>query len=150
MSAAVQAPLRLDGEVASYWESLAEECKRQTNSINAVVSEYQLPQGQAVAFRQERNTILMACESHPSTEIKLSLAREHWGTKISASVRGYEEEDLRFYPEEFEFALGSDPDQGTVAISSEGRSLCPVEFASFVAQHFRRSFPGLSLPCTGC
>ena len=72
---------------------------------------------------------------------------EHWGPKIAGSVRGYQEEDLRFYPEEFEFTLASDEDDRMVAVTSEGRSLTPHEFAKYVAQNFRRSYPGISLPC---
>ncbi len=88
----------------------------------------------------------MVRDSYPSTEISLRLTFEHWGPSISGSVRGYQDEDLRFYPEEFEFAIGSDEDDRAVAITGEGRSLSPHEFAKYLAQNFRRCYPGLCLP----
>ncbi len=89
----------------------------------------------------------MVRESYPSTEIDLHLNFEQWGPAIRGSVRGYQEEDLRFYPEEFEFSIGCDEDHRPGAITSEGRSLSPHEFAKYVSQQFRRCFPGVSLPC---
>jgi hypothetical protein len=88
----------------------------------------------------------MVRQARPSTEIQLNLTFEHWGPKISGLVRGEQEGGLHFYPEEFEFAIGCDQYDRVVAITHDGGSLSPHEFAKYVAQHFRRCFPGISLP----
>ncbi len=91
-------------------------------------------------------SIAMVRDTYPSTEVHLRLTFEHWGPSISGLVRGYQDEDLRFYPEEFEYAVGSDEDDRIVAITGEGRSLSAHELAKYVAQNFRRCYPGLCLP----
>jgi hypothetical protein len=145
MSAATPALLPLFQEGESFWEELVRECKRHTEAINAAASEHGLPPACVVEWSSSREIGLIR-EQLPSTEIKLGLCFETWGPKISATIRGQQAEELRFYPEELEVQLGRDPDQGVVAIFDEGRSLSPRQLASYLAQNFRRCFPGISLP----
>ena len=123
------------------------QCRRHVKAINAVVLENQLPPEQGVAWKPASLGVAMVRDHYPSTEIKLHLEFEHWGPKICGSLRGNQDEDLHFYPEEFEFAIAPDEDDRIVAITNEGKSLTPHEFAKYVAQNFRRCYPGLSLPC---
>ncbi len=149
-AAATRVSFPLYEEANSYWENLTSECEQQVAAINSVASANELSDDERLTWRQGRDSISIVRENFPSTEVNLSLAFEQWGPKICGTVRGYQEDECLFYPEEFEFALGVDPDEGTVAITGEGRSLCPRELAAYLAQQFRRSFPGLSLPCPGC
>jgi hypothetical protein len=149
-AAATQVSLPLYEEATSYWEDLTRECEQQIAAINSVASANEVAEDERLIWRPNGDRLSIVRENFPSTEVNLSLAFEQWGPKICGSVRGYEEDECSFYPEEFEFALGLDPDQGTVAITGEGLGLCARELAAYVAQQFRRSFPGLSLPCPGC
>jgi hypothetical protein len=143
----VQAPLPLYQEALAYWDELTLQCRRHVKAINAVIVENQLPESEGITWQPGSLSVAMVRGSYPSTEIKLNLLFEHWGPKICGSVRGHQEEDLRFYPEEFEFAVACDEDDRAVAVTAEGRSLTPHEFAKYVAQNFRRCYPGISLPC---
>ncbi len=149
-AAATRVTLPLYEEANSYWEDLTRECEQQIAAINSVASANEVAEDERLLWRPAGDRLSIVRENFPSTEVNVSLAFEQWGPKISGSVRGYEQDECEFYPEEFEFALGLDPDQGTVAITGEGRSLCAQELAAYLAQQFRRSFPGLSLPCPGC
>ncbi len=146
MSAAVApAPLPLLHEGLAYWEELVTECKRQMNAINAAAMDHGLSAADLIEWIPGRN-LGMIRKQTPSTEITLNLSFKRWGPVISGEIRGHQEEDHRFYPEELEVPLGVDED-GPVAIFDEGRSLSPHEFAVYLAQRFRRCFPDISLPC---
>lgn len=146
MSAVSRAPLPHYQEALAFWDELTLQCRRHVRAINAVVLENQLPEDHGVTWKPGPLGVGMVRAMHPSTEVKLRLEFEHWGPKICGSIRGHQEEDLRFYPEDFEFPIASDGDNRVVAITSEGRSMSPHEFAKYVAQNFRRCYPGLSLP----
>jgi hypothetical protein len=147
MSAAKQATLPHYQEAIAFWNDFTSQCQGHVKAINEVVAENQLPEGDGVEWRPGSLSAAIVRSSCPSTEVKLNLAFEQWGPKISGLVRGEQEEDLHFYPEEFEFAIGCDQYDRVVAITQEGGSLTPHEFAKFVAQNFRRCYPGISLPC---
>jgi hypothetical protein len=134
-------------EALAYWDDLTLQCRRHVKAINTVLKEHELSESDGVQWRPGPFGVEMVRTSYPSTEVKLKLAFEHWGPKISGSVRGHQEEDLRYYPEEFEFAIGPDQDGGVVAITAEGRSMTAHEFAKYISQNFRRCYPGISLPC---
>jgi hypothetical protein len=145
MSAATSpAPLPLFREGLSFWEELARECRRHTDTINAAALDHGLPEDHLVEWAPGRDISLIR-QHIPSTEVKLSLSFERWGPMIHGTIKGHQEEELRFYPEELEVPLGVD-DEGVVAIFGEGRSLSPRELACYLAQNFRRCFPGISLP----
>jgi hypothetical protein len=144
-AAASPAPLPLFREGLSFWEELARECKRHADAINTAALDHGLPDDYLVELAPGRDIGLIR-QHIPSTEIKLSLSFERWGPMIHGTIKGQQEEELRFYPEELEVPLGTDVDEGVVAIFGEGRSLSPREFACYLAQNFRRCFPGISLP----
>ena len=133
-------------EARTFWEEFTLQCQRHVEAINAVAAKHKIPASDGVQWRPGEWSVVMVRESILSTEVRLNLEFEHWGPKISGSIRGEQEEHLHFYPEEFEFAVGSDGDDCVVAITPEGGSLCPHRFAKYVAQQFRRCFPGISLP----
>jgi|GEM_PF-2286884 len=143
---AVQVTVPHYAEALTYWDELTMQCRRHVEAINAVIETNNLPEPYGVTWRTGRFNVSMGRDFYPSTEISLYLTFEPWGPKISASVRGYQEEDVRFYPEEFDFAVGSDEYGHPIGISGEGRSLSPHELAKYVAQNFRRCYPGISLP----
>jgi hypothetical protein len=143
----VQAPLPHYEEALAYWDELTLQCRRHVKAINAVILENQLPEDDGIKWRPGPFSVAMVRGSYPSTDIKLNLMFEHWGPKISGSVRGHQEEDLRFYPDEFEYTVASDQEDQMVVITSEGRGLTPHEFAKYLAQNFRRCYPSISLPC---
>lgn len=143
----VQAPLLHYTEALAFWEEFTLECRRHVKAINAVVLENQLSEDHGVTWKPSHFGATMTRDRYPSTEINLQLTFEHWGPHVSGTVRGFQEEDLRFYPEEFEFTIAPDGEGRVIAITAEGRSLTPHELAKYVAQNFRRCFPGLSLPC---
>jgi len=146
MSAATSpAPVPLLQEGLAYWEELVNECKRQMNAINAAAMDHGLVAEHLIEWIPGRPLDMIRRQT-PSTEIKLNLSFERWGPVISGAIKGHQQEDLRFYPEELEVPLGRD-EECTVAIFDEGRSLSPREFAGYIAQRFRRCFPDLSLPC---
>jgi hypothetical protein len=147
MSASATSPamLPLFQEGVSFWEELARECKRHADAINTAALNHGLPDDHLVELAPGRDIGLIR-HHFPSTEIKLSLSFERWGPMITGTIKGQQEDDLRFYPEELEVPLAKDLDEGVVAIFDEGRSLSPREFACYLAQNFRRCFPGISLP----
>jgi hypothetical protein len=142
----VRAPLPHYGEALAYWDELTLQCRRHVKAINAVIGDNQRSETESVQWQPGSLSVAMFRDSYPSTEIKLNLMFEHWGPKICGSIRGHQEKDLRFYPEEFEFGVCCDQDDNTVAVTSEGRGLSPHELAKYVAQNFRRCFPGVTLP----
>jgi len=139
------APVPMLQEGLAYWEELVNECKRQINAINAAAMDHGLLTEHLIEWIPGRNLGMIRRET-PSTEIKLNLCFENWGPVISGAIKGRQQEDLRFYPEELEVPLGQDED-GMVAIFGEGKSLSPREFAGYLAQRFRRCFPEIALPC---
>jgi hypothetical protein len=143
----VQANLPGYKKALAYWDEFTLQCRRQVKAINAVASEHDLPETAGVQWKPGSLSVALAREAYPSTEVRLNLIFEHWGPKISGSVQGNQEEEIRFYPEEFELAIGCDQDDQVVAITHDGGSLSPHEFAKYVAQNFRRCYPGISLPC---
>jgi len=148
MSSAAPAPLPLFHEGSDYWENLGRECRRLMDAINAAAMNYGLPADYLVEWAPGTQIHLVRHRC-PSTEVSLSISFERWGPTIHGTITGHEEEDLRFYPEELEVPLARDPDdEGVVAVLGEGRSLSAREFACFLAQNFRRCFPGMALPCT--
>jgi hypothetical protein len=146
-AAALQATLPHYQEALGYWDDFTVQCQRHVQAINTVVTEKGLPLAAGVQWRPGSLNASLVRSAIPSTEITLNLAFENWGPTISGSVRGLQAGDLHFYPEEFEFTVGTDQDDSVVAITNEGRSLSPHEFAKYVVQHFRRSYPGITLPC---
>lgn len=146
----VQAPLPMYQEAMAFWDELTLQCKRHVKAINAVILDNNIPESEGIRWEPGSLRAAMVRPASPSTEVNLNLQFEHWGARISGSVEGRQQEDLRFYPEEFEFAICCDEDERPVAISAEGRSLTPHELAKYLAQNFRRCFPGVSLPCPNC
>jgi hypothetical protein len=141
-----RAPLPLYQEGLAYWEMLVRECERRAQSINSVVAEHGLDAGHLLEWKTERNSLSIVRKLYPSTEIDARLAFERWGPVVKVAVNGYQHEDLRYYPEEHEVPIARDLDGRTVAVLGEGRSYSPAEFASYLAQHFRRCFPDIALP----
>jgi hypothetical protein len=124
-----------------------QESQQYTKAINSVARRHGLEDDRLVEWNLGRSNIYIARKWYPSTEITVSLAFEHWGPLMKILVTGYQHEDLRFYPEEQEVPIARDLDGCTVAVLGEGRSYSPREFARFLAQHFRRCFPEMALPC---
>jgi hypothetical protein len=148
MSAAVSsATLSQHQEALVYWDEFTKQCQHLVKAINEVVVVNKLAESEGVEWKPGNLSAAIVRKSCPSTEVKLDLAFEHWGPKISGSVHGQQEDDLHFYPEEFEFVVGSDQYDRVVAITGEGGSLSPHEFAKYVVQNFRRCYPGITLPC---
>ena len=143
----IQAPLPHYEEALAYWDDFTVQCRRHVKAINACIFENQLPEEQGVTFTAGPRGVSITRGYYPSTEVKMRLEFEHWGPKICVSVRGDQDPDLRFYPEDYEFTVATDMDDQMIAIITEGRSLTAHEFAKYVAQNFRRCYPGLSLPC---
>jgi hypothetical protein len=147
MSAAALQPIPNYQDGLAYWDNLTLQCRRHVKAINAVLKDAEVPEDHLVSWKPGPLTVIMSRAQYPSTEVKLMLSFEHWGPKITAFVRGYQEEELRFYPEEFEFPIVKDTDDSAVSITPEGRSLSPHELAKYLAQNFRRCYSGVSLPC---
>jgi hypothetical protein len=140
-----QFPLHLEGQ--AYWEELTRESQEHAESINRTVAEHGLNSAHWLEWRSGRNMFGIVRKTYPSTEILVCLSFERWGPVIKVLVTGYEHHDLRYYPEEHEVPLARDLDGQTVAVLGEGRSYSPSEFASYLAQHLRRCFPDIALPC---
>jgi hypothetical protein len=149
MSAAgvYRAALPLYREGLAFWEELMRETQQHAQTINSTATEHGLDAGYLVEWKSGRNMIGMIRQMYPSTEITVSLSFERWGPAIKVSVTGYQHEDLRFYTEEQEVPIARDLDGRIVAVLGEGRSYSASEFASYLAQHLRRCFPALALPC---
>ncbi len=147
MSAAskpVATPLFHEGNC--YWEELRSELKRQMDQINQAVSQHGLQNDQLVHWLPCSGIHLLRSH-HPSTGIKADINFRSWGPVISGEITGYQADDYRFFPEEFEVLIAQDLDGAAVAIFDEGRSFAPRELAAYLMQHFRRCFPDISLPC---
>jgi hypothetical protein len=147
MSAAskpVATPLFHEGN--QYWEELRSELKRQMDQINDALTRHGLSSGQLIRWLAGAGIDLQRSE-HPSTGIKADINFRSWGPVISGEINGYQDEDYRFFPEEFEVLIAKDLDGEAVAIFDEGRSFGPAELAAYLMQHFRRCFPEISLPC---
>jgi hypothetical protein len=148
MSAAtIQATVPRYQEALAFWEEFTEHCQGHVNAINALLANCRSPKSEGLQWHTEPYSCSMVRDAIPSTEVHLNLDFDPWGPKITGSVRGVQEEDLHFYPEHFEFAIGSDEDDRVIAITPEGGSLTPHTFAKYVAQQFRRCYHGISLPC---
>ena len=147
MNAAISmARIPLAQEGLSYWEELAEQCKRQTALINDALTNCGAGDDQKVDWI-DGPEIRMLRRSYPSTSVTLRLDMHSWGPTISGTITGRETEDLQFASEEFEFLVAKDLDDSTVAVFGEGRSFSPRELSAYVAQNFRRCYPELSIPC---
>jgi hypothetical protein len=137
-------PLFREGN--QFWENLVRELKRQMQSINDAVSQHGLGDEDLVRWLPGSG-IKMLRSRRPSTGIQADLEFRSWGPVISGSITGYQADDYRFFPEEFEVLIAKDLDGAVVAIFDEGRSFSPQELAAYLVQHFRRCFPEISLPC---
>ena len=147
MSAAskpVATPLFHEGN--HYWEELRSELKRQMEQINYAVSRHGLTDDELVRWLPGSGIDILRSQ-HPSTGIKADINFRSWGPVISGEITGYQADDYRFFPEEFEVLIAKDLDGAAVAIFDEGRSFAPAELAAYLMQHFRRCFPDISLPC---
>jgi hypothetical protein len=146
MSAAAtsaSSPLLLEG--TAYWEQLMEECKRQAELINSVVSQKGLSSDHQIQCTTGPE--LRMCKSaDPSTTVKLIIGFYPWGPMLSLCITGYECQDEEFFPEECELPIAQDTDGSVIAIFDEGLSFSARELAAYLTQAFRRCFPGLSLP----
>ncbi|HEX4809312.1 MAG TPA: hypothetical protein VH325_10295 [Bryobacteraceae bacterium] len=146
MNAAVSmARVPLAQEGLSYWEELADQCKRQTSLINGALSNRGACDDETVKWT-DGHEIRMVRMAYPSTSITLRLEMHSWGPTISGVITGRETKDLQFASEEFEFLVAKDLDDSTVAVFGEGRSFSPRELAAYIAQNFRRCYPELSIP----
>jgi hypothetical protein len=142
-TATALAPLFQEG--SNYWEELVRECKRNMEAINSAAVAHGLPTDHLLEWGAGRQIRLIRRRC-PSTEVTLDISFERWGPNITGTVTGYQEEDMRFYPQEIEVPLVRDADEGIVGILNEGRSLSAHELACMLTQNFRRCFPGISLP----
>jgi hypothetical protein len=137
-------PLFREGN--QYWDDLVRELKQQMQRINDAVAQHGLAGEDLVQWLPDSG-IHMLRSRHPSTGIQAALEFRSWGPVISGSITGYQDQDYRFFPEEFEVLIAKDLDGSVVAIFDEGRSFSPQELAAYLVQHFRRCFPQVSLPC---
>jgi hypothetical protein len=137
-------PLFREGN--EYWEDLVRELRQQMQRINDAVIQHGCADDELVRWIPGSG-IHMLRSRHPSTGIQAELQFRSWGPVISGSITGYQDQDYRFFPEEFEVLIAKDLDGAVVAIFDEGRSFSPRELAAYLAQQFRRCFPQISLPC---
>lgn len=150
MSAAIayRTPAPLYQEALAYWDELVRETEQHVHAINSVATAHGLEIGHLVEWKSGRSMIGIVRKWYPATDIAVGLTFERWGPVIKVSVTGHQHEDLRFYPEEHEVPVARDLDGRTVAVLGEGRSYSPEEFSCYLAQHLRRCFPDMTLPCT--
>lgn len=145
MSAAavsLSAPLVREGN--EYWQQLNQECRRQVETINTVVTE----KGHTPDHRIEYavgSRLRIAKMAHPSTVVTVALDFEAWGPVLRLSATGHQSEGSEFYPESWEMPIAMDVDDSVVAIYDEGKSFSPQELAAYLTQTFRRCFPGVCL-----
>ena len=149
MSAASPAVLPLHKEGIAFYEEVTKECRELMEAINSAALNSGHRPDELVEWSAGRS-IGMVRKEYPSTEIRANLSFEHWGPAIKVSIRGHQEEELPFYPEESEIPLGVDLDDNMVAIFGEGKSFTPHELACYLAQSLRRCFPDVVLPCSTC
>lgn len=139
----VATPLFHEGN--QYWDELRSALQRQVEQINQAVFRDGSTEEDLVRWLPAAGIKLLRSR-RPSTGIEIDLDFRSWGPVITGSINGYQDEDYRFLPHEFEFLLSRDLDGSVVAIFDEGRSFSPQELAAYLTQHFRRCFPGISLP----
>lgn len=142
--AAISAPTPLFLEGGEYWNQLMDECKRQAEVINSVVSEKGLSSDHRVECTAGTE-LRMSKSANPSTTVKLRIGFFPWGPMLSLAITGHQTDDWDFFPEECEMPVATDGDGATVAIFDEGRSFSPRELAAYLTQAFRRCFPGVCL-----
>jgi hypothetical protein len=136
-------PLFLEG--SEYWNQLINECKRQTELINSVVSDKGFSSDHHIQC--STGPELRMCKStNPSTTVKLLIGFYPWGPMLSLVVTGNQGDDEEFCPEECELPMAKDTDGSIIAIFDEGLSFSARELAAYLTQAFRRCFPGVSLP----
>lgn len=142
--ALVSSPLQQEG--LRFWDELIDECRKQAEAINCVLSHHGRSASDFIECHAGRQLHLIRSR-FPSTTGKIALAFERWGPVLSVSVTGFQRPEFEFHPEEFEMPLATDGDGRIVAVYDEGRSLSPREVASLLTQRFRRCFPRIPLPC---
>ncbi|HEX4164571.1 MAG TPA: hypothetical protein VHZ55_03785 [Bryobacteraceae bacterium] len=143
-AAAISAPTPLFAEGSEFWKQLADECKREVEVINSVVSEKGLSSDHYVQCTT--GSELRMCKSaNPSTTVKLIIGFYSWGPMLSLAITGHQSDHWDFFPEECEMPIATDLDGSIVAIFDEGRSFSPRELAAYLTQAFRRCFPGVCL-----
>jgi len=145
-AAATPATTQLFREGTQYWQELTDECRRQTDSINACLRQHRLATDDLVKL-DPGSEIVMAASGYPSTRVRASIDFRSWGPVISGTITGNQDDGLNFAPEGFEIPIARDLDGAIVAVLGEGRSFSPRELAMYLTQSFRRCFPGISLPC---
>ncbi len=143
-AAAISAPMPLYREGSEYWHQLMDECKRQIEVINSVVSEKGLSSDHCVQCATGPE-LRMSKSGNPSTTVKLIIGFYSWGPMLSLAITGHQSDDWEFFPEECEMPVATDGDGAIVAIFDEGRSFSPRELAAYLTQAFRRCFPGVCL-----
>jgi hypothetical protein len=147
MSAASKpAATPLFAEGTNFWQELVAELRRQIEQINQAAAQHGLTSEHFVRWLPAPGFHLMRSE-RPSTGIQADLHFQSWGPVINGSITGYEYDESRFFPEEFEVMIAKDLDGAVVAVFDEGRSFSPRELAAYLTQHFRRCFPEIPLPC---
>ena len=139
------APTPLRDEGLRFWDELVEECKKQADAINRVLSHHGRSDADFLECRASQQLHVIRSR-FPSTTGRLTLSFERWGPVLSVSVNGFQRPDFEFRPEEFEMPLAKDGDGHVIAIFDEGRSLSPREVACLLMQRFRRCFPRIPLP----
>ncbi|MBV9759410.1 MAG: hypothetical protein JO340_02500 [Acidobacteriaceae bacterium] len=140
----VATPLFHEG--SEFWQELRSELKRQMEQMNQAVSRHGLEDDELIHWFPGAKVEIVR-PRHPSTGIEADIFFRSWGPVISGQVTGHQEDDHRFFPEEFEVSIAKDLDGAAVAVFDEGRSFTPKELAAYLMQHFRRCFPDISLPC---
>ena len=138
------APLREEG--LRFWEKFIDECKKQTEAINRVLSEHGRSAADFIECRAGQHLHLIRSR-FPSTIAKVTISFERWGPVLNVVVTGHQRPEFEFHPEEYEMPLAKDVDGSVVAVFDEGRSLSPREVACILMQSFRRCFPRIPLPC---
>ncbi len=141
---AVSAPIPLFQEANAYWQELIQECKRQMDAMNEILSQHGVPEDDRVTWTHGSQMQINRSQL-PSTKVQFNMQFYPWGPMISGTVTGDQAGDLKFAPEEFDLVIAKDLDESVVAIIDEGRSLTPREVALFLTQNFRRCFPCISL-----
>lgn len=151
MYASVTNPRRLSPphteQGLQFWEQLAGECREHIQAINTALSERGHAGSDLIELRTGEQLQLIR-SGLPSTTLRATIEFENWGAVIRVSVRGHQTPDFSFYPQDMELPLAKECDGSLVAIFDEGKSLCPCELAAYLAQHFRRCFPNVALPCS--
>ena len=145
MSAAVsRAPAPLLREGSEFWNELTEECKRQVETINSIVSHNGLS-GDLCIRCTTGPELRMSKLGCPSTLVSVRIGFFSWGPMLSLAITGRRNDDAEFLPAECEMPIARDGDGSVIAIFEEGRSFSPRELASYLTQSFRRCYPGLPL-----